>query len=388
VLSKEEILLHPPRLEAVERVWDADHLEHEFDRLARLAAKSLRAPTSLITLIGATAQRFRGICGGSEAMMETRGGPHENSLCRHTVVKGSLVAVSNASADPEFRNNPIVLANGIEAYLSIPLVNDDGQILGTICGIDYVAREWTSDEIDSLRDHAAVAIGQLEAIAMNQRMRMAMDVALHDLKTPLSGLTMASSLVEEKLELIPSSLHPLMEVVRSSTEAATKLVATLSASQRHEKHSPCDDVVAVINSVVARLSPPAKRKDITLLQTSTHTSDLDIPRWVIEQILENLITNAVKFSPRGSCVTVEFSITGNEAIFEVLDEGPGFTASDMSRMFNRYVRLSALPTGGEASTGLGLSIVKRLALQHGGSVELVSRPEESARFQVIFETGR
>ncbi|WP_256199005.1 sensor histidine kinase [Verrucomicrobium spinosum] len=70
------------------------------------------------------------------------------------------------------------------------------------------------------------------------------------------------------------------------------------------------------------------------------------------------------------------------AVCEVADQGPGFTEDDMSRMFRRYGRLSARPTGGEPSTGLGLSIVKRLIERMGGTIRMVSGPGEGAVFSL------
>jgi hypothetical protein len=284
-------ILHDPfRLQALSEVIGARGKHHEFDRVARLTARSLQVPTSLITLIGATDQYFGGICGGSEEMTTSRGGPHENSLCRHTVAQGVLVSITHASADPAFRDNPIVKANGIEAYLGIPLTNSDGHIFGTICGIDYKPRDWTVEEIDVLRDFAAVATGQLEAIALHERMRVAMDVALHDLKTPLSGLTMASALVHERRGSIPPELHPLLEVVRSSTEAAKKLVDTLGNSQGCEEISYCGDGVDLCRSILKRLAPSAEAKSIRVEFVHEGRGGLAASVLAIGQALENLVS--------------------------------------------------------------------------------------------------
>ncbi len=373
------------RLQAVSAVLPSDAgADLDFDRLARLAASALRTPTSLITLIDESNQHFRGVCGPPPAMGDSRSGPHVHSLCRHTVVEGVVVTIPDTGADPRFSHNPTVKALGIKAYVGIPLVTTQGHTIGSICGIDYEPREWTAGEIDLLRDYAAVTVGQLEATANSAKIRVAFDVALHDLKTPLSGLTMASLLVSERMASIPVELHPLLQVVESSTAAAVKLVETLALEQRTAAYTDCNDPVKTATQVISRLSDRAAGKGMFVEFVPAEPRALRVPPWVLEQILENLTSNAIKFGPPESVVSVVFRIEDGLGHFHVLDQGPGFSDSDRERMFARYTRLSALPTGGEPSTGLGLSIVKRLTEQHHGKVELVSPAGRGAEFRVSF----
>ena len=357
----------------------------DLDRIAQLAARAVAVPTTLITLIGETHQHFRGMCGASAAMGEARDGPHANSLCRHTVLEGEIVSIPNTAEDARFADNPVVTALALKAYLGIPLVTADGHILGTICAIDYRAREWSADEIALLRDYAAVAMGQLEAMANSAKIRVAFDVALHDLKTPLSGLLMAASLVHERMDAVPAELKPLMKVVKTSTEAAVKLVETLS-TERQERAltSICADPAGTMESILDRLRHRADRKAIAFEFDPGKPIPMKVPPWVLERIMENLATNAIKYGPKGSKVAIRFATGDGHGHFHIRDQGPGFSETDREKMYSRYARLSAEPTGNESSTGLGLSIVKRLADQHGGRVELLSGSGESAEFRVSF----
>ncbi|WP_367871936.1 GAF domain-containing sensor histidine kinase [Luteolibacter sp. Populi] len=379
-------LFDEARLQAVAEVLPVQlDPDADLDRIARLAARAVGAPTSLITLIGGTAQYFRGVCGAPAAMGDAREGPHTDSLCRHTVLEGEIVSIPNTAEDARFADNPIVTALALKAYLGIPLVTADGHILGTICVIDYEAREWSADEIDLLRDYAAVAMGHLEAVANNAKIRVAFDVALHDLKTPLSGLLMAASLVHERMDSVPAELRPLMKVVESSTHAAVKLVETLATErQGRVTSSICADPAGTMESILDRLRHRADRKAIAFEFDPGKPIPMRVPPWVLERILENLATNAIKYGPKGSKVAIRFGTRDGHGHFHIRDQGPGFSETDREKMYSRYARLSAEPTGNEASTGLGLSIVKRLADQHGGKVELVSGSGESAEFRVSF----
>jgi two-component system sensor histidine kinase/response regulator len=103
----------------------------------------------------------------------------------------------------------------------------------------------------------------------------------------------------------------------------------------------------------------------------------------LTQVIDNLVTNALKFSPEGRAVTLRAESHGNSRVsFQVKDQGPGFTAEDKAKMFLRYCRLSAHPTAGEPSTGLGLSIVKRLVDGMHGDIELSSETGKGSCFTV------
>jgi signal transduction histidine kinase len=100
------------------------------------------------------------------------------------------------------------------------------------------------------------------------------------------------------------------------------------------------------------------------------------------QIMDNLVSNAVKYSPRGKNIWVRVYQVDNHVRAEVKDEGPGISAEDQKRLFGKFARLSARPTAGEHSTGLGLAIVKRLVESMKGEVWCESRPGEGAAFIV------
>ena len=101
----------------------------------------------------------------------------------------------------------------------------------------------------------------------------------------------------------------------------------------------------------------------------------------LNQVLDNLLSNAIKFSPPGKHIHVTVCSPGSQHVeCQVQDEGPGFTENDKTRMYHRYTRLSARPTGGEPSTGLGLSIVKKLVLAMQGELACESTAGGGATF--------
>ena len=127
----------------------------------------------------------------------------------------------------------------------------------------------------------------------------------------------------------------------------------------------------------------ARRKDLELcVEVPVEVAIVHADRRALDQVLDNLLSNAVKFSLSGRRITA--LVRQSENVFECLiqDQGPGFTAEDQARMFRRYGRLSARPTAGEPSTGLGLSIVKKLVQAMQGELICESATGQGATFIV------
>jgi two-component system sensor histidine kinase/response regulator len=127
----------------------------------------------------------------------------------------------------------------------------------------------------------------------------------------------------------------------------------------------------------------AEAKDIELVAAFGDVPDARFDSVRVGEAIDNLISNAIKFSPRGTTVRVGVSRTSrptDAVLVSVRDEGPGLTDNDRLRLFQKFEKLSARPTDGEQSTGLGLSIVKKIVDAHGGVVTVESTPGSGATF--------
>gem|GEM_PF-6781154 len=101
------------------------------------------------------------------------------------------------------------------------------------------------------------------------------------------------------------------------------------------------------------------------------------------QIFDNVLSNAIKFSPKDKKIYVKIYNENSECVTEITDEGPGFTEDDLSNLFIKFKKLSAKPTGGENSTGLGLSIVKKLVELQGAQLKVTNETGRGAKFLKI-----
>ncbi len=220
---------------------------------------------------------------------------------------------------------------------------------------------------------------------LNEEKSTFLGIAAHDLRNPLGiVLGYAEMLRDEELSrketaVMAGKVVTAAERVRDLVAGLIEATAAEAGRVSLEKH-PCD-LLGIARRVVETQAASAERKEIGIRVDGTAVVVTGDPG-AIQQVVENVVSNAIKFSPWGSTVVVTIRSEGGAGVVEVEDEGPGVNEADRARLFAKFVRLSAKPTGGESSTGLGLSIVKTLTEAMGGDVSLESPPGRGARFRV------
>lgn len=210
-------------------------------------------------------------------------------------------------------------------------------------------------------------------------------IASHDLKGPLTNIKIAQfqlrSLVGDNpaaadaLDAIETTVESMQEVVDEFLDTAALQQGALKMNL---ENLPVEDLLW---DVVTQYSMAAQRKEIALIVGEAGgvvRADLGMVR----QILGNLVSNAIKYSPLGASVTLSSHSNGEKVRINVTDEGPGIAAEERELLFQAFSKLSARPTGGESSTGLGLWITHQLATVHGGSVGVDSAPGGGSVFWV------
>jgi ligand-binding sensor domain-containing protein/signal transduction histidine kinase len=212
-----------------------------------------------------------------------------------------------------------------------------------------------------------------------------LQIAAHDLKNPLQVVIGHTEMAEVSIR----EGRPTGEFVGHIRQAAERMLGILT---RLLDASAMDagklalrpqriDLGDVARHVVEHNAPAARRKsqDLELVLERALPVVGDADRLV--DVVENLVGNAIKYSPPSSRIVVAVRHRDGRAVIDVTDSGPGLSPDDKRRMFGRFQRLSAIPTGGESSTGLGLSIAKQLAELMGGEVSASSEgPGQGACF--------
>jgi signal transduction histidine kinase len=217
-----------------------------------------------------------------------------------------------------------------------------------------------------------------------------MNVVAHDLKSPLNKVKGLTELIklEGGLTLSQREYLGLIEVV---TEQGKRLISDLLTLNEIEANGEDPkkqeiDLQHFIHECAHEFKQQAFKKSITLhvKDASPNPERVYSNKDSLQRIIDNLVSNAIKFSPQGKNIYVETEKNGKTFKIRVRDEGPGISEEDRKKLFKRFQRLSARPTGGEPSSGLGLAIVKQLVTQLDGTIEVQSKPKEGAMFEVTF----
>ncbi|HSH04718.1 MAG TPA: ATP-binding protein [Anaerolineae bacterium] len=199
-------------------------------------------------------------------------------------------------------------------------------------------------------------------------------IVAHDLKNPLTTIQLAAYLLRDKEEHFTPELRlAQLERILNSSERLLEIVTRL-LSMRQLEMGKIDiklesvSLAALVDEVVHEFQVQADKKQIRLEVVDVAGVVVEADRLVLGQVLSNLISNAIKYSPRETKVMIRGATAGNRVVIKVLDEGLGMTAEDLEQLFGKFTRLSAKPTGDESSTGLGLYIVKLMVDAMGGTI--------------------
>jgi signal transduction histidine kinase len=213
----------------------------------------------------------------------------------------------------------------------------------------------------------------------------------HDLKNPLGVILGRTEMLTELIGAGSSkdSVTAQVEHIRDATKRLTLMVDHLISDAMADafditiRREPVD-IAGLVGEVADANQPLATNKQQTIKVSAPPNFFTMCDADRMREAIDNLVSNAIKYSPIGGKIAVGVSREKNNSIIRITDEGAGLSPEDLGRLFGRFQRLSAKPTGGESSTGLGLSIVKRIIDMHGGQVTAESAgPGQGSTFTVI-----
>ncbi|HEY9046969.1 MAG TPA: tetratricopeptide repeat protein [Ohtaekwangia sp.] len=216
-------------------------------------------------------------------------------------------------------------------------------------------------------------------------------VVAHDLRSPLNKVVGLASVVELSGSL-NTEQQDMLNRMRAVCQDGNALIQDLMEINKiedpnRELRAEYIDVQQFINELISNYRTQLDQKQITLrsiVEPESITSSLYMDPVCLVRILDNLLTNAIKFSPAGKVISVIVQSFNEQITITINDEGPGFHPSDLPHLFKKFKKLSARPTAGESSTGLGLSIVKALVNKTGGTIEVASEWGKGASFKLTF----
>lgn len=249
------------------------------------------------------------------------------------------------------------------------------------------------DELSALNNEMAnlqreLAKKNVELQASNEQKNRLLGMAAHDLRNPLGViLGLSDFLHDDPHRVSEHEQREFVTAIRDASEFMLRMVenlldvATIDAGQLKLDRQPAD-LAALVTKSATMNRVLAAQKDITVdFDAPPALPSIAFDRGKIEQVLNNLIGNAVKFSHRGTAVRITASVADGVVTVSIRDQGQGIPAADLPKLFVPFCRASVQGTAGERSTGLGLAIVRRIVEGHGGRIWVESEVGVGSTFR-------
>lgn len=311
--------------------------------------------------------------------------PREQSAAPHTNTSTDITDGNNADA-----KDGDTMSQGTLSYEQLQKENsalraEISALRGQIEALQVRTNELqkTNRELASQKERLLEHKKQLEELQVQKDELFSMVV--HDMKNP-AGLIRGLVELLRSYDLTAQEQQEIMEDLMATSTRILALAQEVSRIVTLESGALKLDfntypVARLIEDVCRRNLVSASKKHIGFqvdIAPQLPESDIDVQK--IEEVLDNLVSNAIKFSNNESQIKVRAYKAGENVVVEVIDNGPGLTEADIKRAFGRGARLSAKPTGGESSSGLGLWIVKKIVEAHHGRVWVKSSIMKGSTF--------
>lgn len=233
-----------------------------------------------------------------------------------------------------------------------------------------------------------IQLRNAKLLQLNTEKNALIDLVAHDLRNPLTSSRCAVEMLRDDpaglstdqadcVRLIDNALGRMRNIVNQILD-----VEVIESHQLRVNLQPIDFGL-ILKEVTDGLMGFAQQKGIAIVSVGKQVTGVS-DRSFVTQIFDNLISNAIKYSPFGAAIVLNLSANPGIIRFEVQDQGPGIDPAELPTLFSRYQRGKVNPTAGESSLGLGLSIVKKLVTVLHGEVLCESSPGKGSRFVVLF----
>jgi two-component system OmpR family sensor kinase len=214
-----------------------------------------------------------------------------------------------------------------------------------------------------------------------------MHFVTHEMRTPLTAIQGSSELIG-RYAMTEEKRNQMAQLINSESKRLGRMieiflsVERLSAGQMELKKERFSGM-ELMSACVERVRPLAERKQIRIRVEPGPEAPLSGDRELMEYAFYNLLTNAVKYSPSSTEVVVFIQRDGERARISVKDQGIGMDQKEVRKIFHKFYRTRKAEESGEAGTGIGLSIVEQIVMQHGGSIEVTSSPGQGSCFTLV-----
>lgn len=237
-----------------------------------------------------------------------------------------------------------------------------------------------------IQKHIAALEGRNDELQkLNQEKIQIISLVSHDLKGPFNRIFALTQLINSNAQNLTDEQREYLGKIHQIAVDGLGMVRNLLDSRRLDEkgielNEVLFDLASLVTSLVKNYSAVAEKKKIELLFEADKPMMVKADKLYLGRVIENLLSNAMKFSSEGKKVFIKLGLFLEFIEFSIKDEGPGIPKEDQLKLFQRFQRLSARPTGGESSSGLGLFIVKTITDKMGGEIFCESEVGHGARF--------
>lgn len=366
--------------------------EGAFDKIATLAQSIFKVPIALVALVDQDRVFFKANMGMGDTKSVNRG----VSLCSLAVLEEGVTVFENANEDPCLLHNPLVAGTfGLRFYAGAPITTHDGYRVGTVCIVDHTPRSFSEEQRTILAQLAGLVMDELElrlsvrkALGAQNEM---LNMTVHDLKNPINNISGLAHLIEMEIS-DKESILTYTNLIHKSSKTLNQVVQNLldtSLNTNGDTNLKLENVnlSSLLWQTIEENKAGLLKKNQSLSTSIAKSVWLQADPFRLKLVLDNLISNASKYSEFGSAVEIKLEQTDGIARVAIIDQGQGLTAEDQESLFGKYARLSARPTADESSTGLGLYIAKKIIQQHKGKIWAESEgKDKGSRFMIEMQT--
>lgn len=381
---------------------DYSDIQESFGELTKLVAAIVGAEVSLINLIDSFTQWTVSHYGLKLEQM-TR----EDSVCQYTILSKDHFEVKDLSKDDRFKDKWYVAGDPeLRYYFGVPLQTADGYQLGALCVLDKMGKEIPPEKIALLKMIAAEIVKRLTDIQLIQQLRNSvkesretMKKVAHDIRGPLSGIVNLAQLTTEQGEdnRIDEMLE-VMEMIHTSGNSLLEFAEEILSPALNTDVHPANlsnyalDLYLLKDKLQKLFAPQAIHKGISFFVNTISKSDtVPFSKDKLLQIIGNLISNAIKFTPEGGAVTVDLDLApgSNANILRVIvtDTGVGMAQEQINFILKGHPS-STSGTDGEQGHGFGMYLVKLLIDSLNGTMLIESAPGAGTRFEIVLPQSK
>lgn len=303
---------------------------------------------------------------------------------------------SRLKADQQTKDIPVIFVTALDSTKNEARGFEVG-------AVDYISKPVVQEIVQArVRTHLALveSLSQLkedrniiesrnvQLDEMNQLKNKFIGIAAHDLRNPIVSILGFTDILLSDYPLDPEDSRRYFQIISAACTTMLDLISDMldvSVIESGELvlNMGIGSLAKLVNERVQIFEPIANKKNIDIVNKYSNVEDSWFDPTRVAQILDNLIGNAIKFSPSGKQVTTTVEEVDDLVMISITDQGPGISAEDQLRMFDYFEKLDNKPTDEKSGTGLGLAIVKKIVDVHHGTIVVDSEPGSGATFSFV-----